>query len=68
MAQSVQALKERAEQADLSYESTDEQHCYNCQFYDKLVEEIGYCHLEKVDMVVGGPWWCKFWAPGEEKK
>jgi hypothetical protein len=68
MAQSVEALKQRAVGADLSYESTDEQHCYNCQFYDELVEQIGYCNLDKVDMVVGGPWWCKFWAPAEEKK
>lgn len=67
MAQSVEALKARAEQADLSYESTDEQHCHNCQFYEEMVDQIGYCSLDKVDMVVGGPWWCKFWAPAEQK-
>jgi hypothetical protein len=66
MAQSVTALKERAEEADLSYESTDQEHCFNCQFYEEMVDQIGYCKLAKVDMVVGGPWWCKFWAPSSK--
>jgi hypothetical protein len=28
-----------------------------------LREGIGYCIHREVDMVVGGPWWCKLWAP-----
>lgn len=66
MTQSVQDLKTRAEEADLSHESTDEQVCGNCRFYQEMREEIGYCAHQKVDMVVGGEWWCKFWAPAGE--
>jgi len=66
MAQSVSELKTRAEEADLSHESTDEQVCDNCRFYQEMRDEIGYCAHGKVDMVVGGDWWCKFWAPVKE--
>ena len=40
MTQSVQDLKTRAEEADLSHESTDEQVCGNCRFYQEMREEI----------------------------
>jgi len=62
MPQSVDELKTRAEQAELSDVSTDQSVCGNCRFYAEMVEGIGYCSHRAVDMVVGEPWWCKFWA------
>ncbi len=63
MAQSVQELKQRVETVELWPESTNDDRCDNCQFYRVLREGIGYCAHRDVDMVVGGPWWCKLWAP-----
>lgn len=63
MAQSVQELKMRIEAVDLwSYSTTDDR-CDNCRFYRVLKDGVGYCAHREVDMVVGGPWWCKLWAP-----
>ena len=61
--QSVEELKARVERADLWSASTNDDRCDNCRFYTILREDIGYCLHKEVDMVVGGPWWCKFWAP-----
>ncbi|MPZ48020.1 MAG: hypothetical protein GEU75_01685 [Dehalococcoidia bacterium] len=66
MAQSVQELKVRVEQADLWPESTNDDHCDNCRFYMEIKEGIGYCAHRDVDMVVGAPWWCKLWAANRE--
>ena len=63
MAESVEELKARVESADLWPESTNDDHCDNCRYYSELREGIGYCAHREVEMVVGGPWWCKFWAP-----
>jgi hypothetical protein len=61
--QSVQELKQRVENVDLWAYSTNEDRCDNCKFYRALKEDIGYCAHRDVDMVVGGPWWCKLWEP-----
>ena len=61
--QSVKELKARVEAADLWPESTDADRCDNCKFYKLLKEGIGYCAHRDVDMVVGGPWWCKLYEP-----
>jgi hypothetical protein len=61
--QSVKELKARVEAADLWPESTDDDRCDNCKFYKLLKEGIGYCAHRDVDMVVGGPWWCKLYEP-----
>jgi len=61
--QSVEELKKRVEEADLWPESTNEDRCDNCRYYRELREGIGYCIHREVDMVVGGPWWCRLWAP-----
>ncbi|MGI8550491.1 MAG: high-potential iron-sulfur protein [Dehalococcoidia bacterium] len=61
MAQSVKELKQRAENVDLSPSSTKEEQCDNCSFYKSMKKGIGYCAQREVDMVVGGPWWCKLW-------
>ena len=63
MAQSIQELKQRVETVDLWPESTNADRCDNCKFYKVLKEGIGYCAHREVDMVVGGAWWCKLWAP-----
>jgi hypothetical protein len=63
MVQSVKELQARGEAVDLWPESTNDDRCDNCRFYALLREGIGYCLHREVDMVVGGPWWCKFWAP-----
>jgi hypothetical protein len=63
MAQSIPELKKRVEEVDLWPESTNDDRCDNCKFYKELREGIGYCALNAVDMVVGGPWWCKLWEP-----
>jgi hypothetical protein len=65
MAQSVEELKARVQEADLWSESTNDDRCDNCRYYQALRDDdaIGYCAHREVDMVVGGPWWCKFWAP-----
>ena len=63
MPQSADELKARVEQADLWPESTNDDRCDNCRYYQELREGIGYCAQRQVDMVVGGPWWCQFWAP-----
>jgi hypothetical protein len=67
MAQSVKELKERAGNVELWPMSTNEDICGNCRFYRALFDDaeraIGYCAHREVDMVVGGPWWCKLWAP-----
>jgi hypothetical protein len=63
MAQSVQDLKTRAEQAELWSYSTNDDRCDNCRFYSPMKEGIGYCAHREVDMVVGATWWCKYWAP-----
>jgi hypothetical protein len=54
-------LKARVEQADLWPESTNDDRCDNCAFYKAIKDGIGYCAHRDVDMVVGGPWWCKLW-------
>jgi hypothetical protein len=61
--QSVQELKARVESIDLWSYSTNEDRCDNCKFYKPLKEDIGYCAHRQVDMVIGGPWWCKLWEP-----
>ena len=61
--QSIEELKTRAESVELSSFSTNEDQCDNCRFYKSMTEGIGYCIHKDVDMVVGGPWWCKLWAP-----
>jgi hypothetical protein len=66
MTQDLNDLKARAEQADLWPESTNDDRCDNCRYYMEMKEGIGYCVHAEVDMVVGGPWWCKFWAPNRE--
>ena len=63
MAQSVQELKARVELVDLWPESTNDDRCDNCRYYQVIKEGIGYCGHREVDMVVGGLWWCKLWAP-----
>ena len=63
MAQSPEELKARVEAADLWPESTNDDRCDNCTFYRELREGIGYCAHREVDMVVGGPWWCRLWKP-----
>ena len=64
--QSIEELKKRVENADLWSESTNDDHCDNCRFYRVLREDIGYCLHKDVDMVVGGPWWCKLWAADQK--
>ena len=54
-------LKARVEAVDLWPESTNDDRCDNCVFYKKIKDGIGYCAHKEVDMVVGGPWWCKLW-------
>jgi hypothetical protein len=66
MAQSVGELTKRVEEVDLWPESTNDDRCDNCRYYRELREGIGYCAQREVDMVVGGPWWCKLWAPDEK--
>ena len=66
MAQSVKELTERMVNVDLWSESTNEDRCDNCRFYRMMGDAergIGYCAHRDVDMVVGGAWWCKLWAP-----
>ncbi len=63
MAQSTQELQKRIEEADLWPESTNDDRCDNCAYYRELREGIGYCAHQQLDMVVGGPWWCKLWVP-----
>ncbi len=66
MAQSVKDLTARMIEVDLWSESTTEDQCANCKFYRMMGEPdrgIGYCAQREVDMVVGGDWWCKLWAP-----
>jgi hypothetical protein len=63
MPQSIPELKHRVEVVDLWPESTNDDRCDNCKFYKLLREGIGYCAHREVDMVVGGPWWCKLWEP-----
>ena len=63
MPQTAAELKTRVEAADLWPESTNEDRCDNCRYYLELREGIGYCAHRQLDMVVGGPWWCKLWAP-----
>ena len=69
MAQSVKDLTQRMVEVDLWSESTNEDRCDNCKFYKVMGDAdrgMGYCAHREVDMVVGGPWWCKFWAPNRE--
>jgi hypothetical protein len=63
MMQSLSELKTRAEAIDLYNYSTNNDRCDNCKFYKVMREGIGYCAHREVDMVVGGPWWCKLWEP-----
>ena len=63
--QSVAELAARAEKADLWPESTNDDRCDNCRFYKVIKEGIGYCAHRDLDMVVGGPWWCKLWQPDQ---
>ena len=63
MPQNIEELKARAAEADLWPESTNDDRCGNCRYYSELKEGIGYCAHRQVDMVVGDPWWCQFWAP-----
>jgi hypothetical protein len=66
MAQSMEDLKKRVEEADLWSESTNDDRCDNCRYYRELREGIGYCAHRELDMVVGGLWWCKLWAPDRD--
>nr|ANA08056.1 hypothetical protein 5G4_027 [uncultured bacterium 5G4] len=66
MAQSTTELKKRAEEVDLSAESTNDDICGNCKYYQEMTDGIGYCAHRQVDMVVGEPWWCKLWEPDKE--
>jgi hypothetical protein len=61
--QSLSELKTRVETVDLWPASTNDDRCDNCRYYRLIKEGIGYCAHREVDMVVGGPWWCKLWAP-----
>ena len=61
--QSLSELKARVETADLWPERTNDDRCDNCKFYKVIKDGIGYCAHRDVDMVVGGPWWCKLWEP-----
>jgi hypothetical protein len=61
--QSVDELRARVERVDLWAHSTTDDRCANCRFYRVLREDVGYCLHKEVDMVVGGAWWCKLWAP-----
>jgi hypothetical protein len=56
-------LKARVENIDLWAYSTNDDRCDNCKYYKVIKEDIGYCAHRDVDMVVGGPWWCKLWEP-----
>jgi hypothetical protein len=66
MPQLAADLKKRVEDVDLWPESTNEDQCDNCRYYQELREGIGYCGHREVDMVVGAQWWCKLWAPNRE--
>lgn len=59
--QSLGELKTRVENVDLWPSSTNDDRCDNCRYYKLIKEGIGYCAHRDVDMVVGGPWWCKLW-------
>ena len=61
--QSLSELKTRVENVDLWAYSTNDDRCDNCKYYKSIKEDIGYCAHSDVDMVVGGPWWCKLWEP-----
>ncbi len=61
--QSLSELKARVETVDLWPSSTNDDRCDNCRFYKAIKDGIGYCAHRDVDMVVGGPWWCKLWEP-----
>jgi hypothetical protein len=61
--QSLSELKARVEKVDLWSYSTNDDRCDNCKYYKVMKEDIGYCAHREVDMVVGGPWWCKLWEP-----
>ena len=67
MPQTAAELKTRVEAADLWPESTNEDRCDNCRYYLELREGIGYCAHRQLDMVVGGPWWCKLWDRKRER-
>jgi len=58
-------LKTKIEKIDLWSESTNDDRCDNCRFYKVLREDIGYCIHKEVELVVGGPWWCKLYAPDQ---
>jgi hypothetical protein len=66
MPQLAADLKKRVEDVDLWPESTNEDQCDNCRYYQELREGIGYCGHREVDMDVGAQWWCKIWAPNRE--
>ena len=66
MAQNAQDLKTRVEDADLWPESSNDDRCDDCKFYKELRGGIGDCAHKALDMVVGGPWWCKLWAPDQK--
>ena len=63
--QSVTELAARVEKADLWPESTNDDRCDNCLFYKVIKDGIGYCAHRELDMIVGGPWWCKLWQPNK---
>lgn len=43
-----------------------DQRCDNCHFYSDTSQEISYCWHDKLEIMVGGSWWCDRWeAVGE---
>jgi hypothetical protein len=66
MVQLAKDLKVRVETVDLWPESTNDDRCENCRFYQELRSGIGYCSHREVDLVVGAPWWCSLWAPNRQ--
>jgi hypothetical protein len=38
-----------------------DQRCDNCHFYLEMSEDISYCWHDKLEIMVGGEWWCDRW-------
>ena len=39
--------------------------CANCYYFLEPGADLAFCWHEKLQMLVGAPWWCQFWEMTE---
>jgi hypothetical protein len=55
-------LRHLSEDAVLRAVPNGDERCTNCLYYLNPDEEISYCWHPKLRILVGGTWWCQWWA------